>query len=65
MSLFELMLNISVATLLASSGLVPWWVAGRLSIPAQERVPAHDLTWAERVATLRRGANTFVSPWLR
>lgn len=45
--------------------LAPWWLAGRYSIPARERLPVHELDPPTVALTLRRGADAFVPAHLR
>lgn len=49
-------LDLLFVALLVSVGCLPWWVAGRLVIPARERVPFEEMDGLMRLGTLRRGA---------
>lgn len=53
------------ALTLLLAGLAPWWIAGRFSIPARERLALGEMDLTSVIATLRRGANAFVPAHLR
>src|SRR5699024_8992809 len=57
--------TLALVTVLLLAALSPWWVAGRYSIPARERLPVDELDLPTVVLTLRRGANLFVPAHLR
>ena len=57
--------SLLLVTVLLLAGLSPWWVGGRYSIPARERLPMDELDLLTVVLTLRRGANLFVPAHFR
>lgn len=57
--------TLPLVAVLLLAGLSPWWIAGRYSIPARERLPIDELDLLIVVLTLRRGANLFVPAHFR
>lgn len=49
-------LDLLFVALMLCLGHLPWWVAGRLTIPARERLPLEEMDGPARRGTLRRGA---------